>query len=177
VQAHIATPLDLDLLYPRGDSAREAAARSIATQAAAAGIRISTRALDPVALHQALAAGEFTLALTQTGTSLDPDDSAALQSSSAATGRNWGGYASAAMDRLLAAERAAVAPPGDALQAQRKPLVSAVQRLLSTDLPYIPLYAPLHHAGYNVTVNGLLAGAQLDQDRDSAMYGRWYLAA
>ncbi|HXA29213.1 MAG TPA: ABC transporter substrate-binding protein [Candidatus Angelobacter sp.] len=172
--AQVATPLQLDLLYPRGDTAREAAARSIATQAADAGLHITPRALDPVALRAALDAGEFTLALTQTGTSLDPDDSAALSSSA---GRNWGGYASAEMDRLLAAERNAVAAPGLQLQAARKPLITAVQQQLTRDLPFIPLYAPLHHAAYNVTVNGLVAGAQLDQDRDSAMYGRWYLAA
>jgi peptide/nickel transport system substrate-binding protein len=175
-QAHTATPLQLDLLYPRGDTAREAAARAIAAQAEPAGLRITPRDLDPVALHTALATGQFMLALTETGSSLDPDNTAALAANVNA-GRNWGGYASAEMDRLLAAERSAVAAPGTALQTLRKPLITAVQRLLTTDLPFIPLYAPLHHAGYNVTVNGLVAGAQLDQDRDSAMYGRWYLAA
>jgi peptide/nickel transport system substrate-binding protein len=180
-QAHVATPLDLDLLYPRGDTAREAAARLIAAQAADAGLRVMARPLDPVALRTALSTGQFVLALTQTGTSLDPDDTAALASTqippARSTGRNWGGYASAEMDRLLAAQRTAVTAPGTPLQNARKPLVSAVQKLLAQDVPYIPLYAPLHHAAYNVTVNGLVAGAQLDQDRDSAMYGRWYLAA
>jgi len=169
--AHGATPLDLDLLYPRGDTAREAAANAIAEQAAPAGFHITARALDPVALHTALTSGQFTLALTETGTSLDPDDSAALGA------QNWGGYAGADMSRLLLAERSASAAPGVALDAQRKPLISRVQSLLSTDLPFIPLYAPLQHAAWNVTVAGPVAGAQLDQDRDSAMYGRWYLSA
>jgi peptide/nickel transport system substrate-binding protein len=172
-QAGISTaaPLTLDLLYPRGDSAREAAARSITAQAAEAGIHITARPLDPVALQTALTTGQFVLALTETGLSLDPDDSAQLAA------HNDGGYASPQMDALLAAERNAVAPPGPALQNARKPLVSAVQKLLATDLPFIPLYVPLHHAGYNVTVNGLVEGAQLDQARDGAMYARWYLAA
>jgi peptide/nickel transport system substrate-binding protein len=180
-EAHVAAPLALDLIYPRGDVAREAAATTIVAEAAGAGLRISARAVDPVALHTALATGQFTLALTETGTSLDPDDTAALASTqippAAASGRNWAGYASAQMDALLAAERTVAAAPGTASQNARKPLVGAVEKLLAQDVPFIPLYAPLHHAGYNVTVNGLVAGAQLDQDRDSAMYGRWYLAA
>lgn len=179
--AHVPTPLSLDLLYPRGDDARAAAAGSIVAQAADAGIRITPHAVDPVAMHSALASGRFTLALTETGMSLDPDDTAALASDAAppadASGRNWGGYASAQMDALLAAERTAVAAPGAALQKLRRPLVDAVEKQLSADLPFIPLYAPLHHAAYNVTVNGVVAGAQLDQDRDGAMYARWYLAA
>jgi peptide/nickel transport system substrate-binding protein len=179
--AHLTLPLSLDLLYPRGDAARAAAASSIAAQAAPAGFHVTPHAVDPVALHSALAAGQFTLALTETGMSLDPDDSAALASDQAPPGnpggRNWGGYASAAMDRLLAAERTAVAAPGAALQKARRPLLGAVEQQLGMDLPFIPLYAPLHHAAYNVTVNGLVPGAQLDQDRDASMYGRWYIAA
>ncbi|HZS15613.1 MAG TPA: ABC transporter substrate-binding protein [Candidatus Dormibacteraeota bacterium] len=180
-QAHVEAPLALDLLYPRGDAARQAAAASIAAQAAPAGFQITPRAVDPVALHSALASGQFSLALTETGTSLDPDRSASLSAAEVPPGNpaglNWGGYASPAMDRLLAAERTAVAAPGAALQSARRPAISAMEKLLATDLPFIPLYAPLHRAAYNVTVNGLVAGAQLDQDRDSAMYGRWYLAA
>jgi len=172
--AHVALPLTLDLLYPRGDAARQAAAAALAAEAAPAGFHITPHAVDPVALRAALAAGQFTLALTETGTSLDPDDTAAVGTGGA---RNWGGYTSADMDRLLSAERTAVAAPGAALQTLRRPLVDAVQHRLSLDLPFIPLYAPLHHAAYNVTVNGVLAGAQLDQDRDGSMYARWYLAA
>jgi peptide/nickel transport system substrate-binding protein len=170
------TPLSLDLIYPRGDNARQAAAQSIAAQAAEAGIHITARPLDPVALQTALRSGQFVLALTETGMSLDPDDTAQLASANP-SGRNYGGYASAQMDALLAAERSAIAAPGAELEKLRRPLVSAIQRLLSTDLPFIPLYAPLHHAGYNITVNGVVQGAQLDQARDGAMYARWYLAA
>jgi peptide/nickel transport system substrate-binding protein len=178
--AHVATPLAMDLLYPRGDTAREAAARSVAEQAKPAGLAITPRALDPVALHSALAAGEFVLALTETGMSLDPDATATLASDHAPPahdGLNYGGYASARMDALLAQDRAVTAAPGAAMQAARKPLIAAMQRLLADDVPFIPLYAPQQTAGYNITVNGVVAGPQLDQDRDGAMYARWYLAA
>jgi peptide/nickel transport system substrate-binding protein len=178
-QAHATTPA-LDLLYPRGDAAREAAARTIAAQAHDAGFAIAPRALDPVALHTALSTGQFMLALTETGMSLDPDPSAALASGNAPpahAGLNYGGYASARMDGLLAQDRAVSAAPGPAMQAARKPLIAATQRLLADDVPFIPLYAPQQTAGYNITVNGVVAGPQLDQDRDGSMYARWFLAA
>jgi peptide/nickel transport system substrate-binding protein len=179
-QAHVATPLVLDLLYPRGDSARETAAQAIAAQARDAGFAITPRALDPVALHTALSTGQFMLALTETGMSLDPNGTAALASDHAPPahgGLNYGGYASARMDALLAQDRAVTAAPGAAMQAARKPLITAMQRLLADDVPFIPLYAPQQTAGYNITVNGVVAGPQLDQDRDGAMFARWFLAA
>jgi peptide/nickel transport system substrate-binding protein len=166
-------PLSATILFPTSDASRARVASALAQQSKGAGFGLSAQGLDDAALGGALSTGNFDAALVSLGTGLDPDGAAYLASRGPL---NYGGYSSASLDRLLLADLAATPSASGTLQQVRKPILSHIEQVVSTDLPMYFLWVPREFTGFNATLGGVAgAGAQLDLDRSDTFYRDWYL--
>jgi peptide/nickel transport system substrate-binding protein len=97
-----------------------------------AGFVVEVRSGDPAVILNRLKSGEFELAIIDWRARSDEDLGPLLGTNGA---RNWGGYASAAMNAALQATRESWEPAGRAAH------VAEIGRLLLTDWPIVPMYA------------------------------------
>ena len=172
--------LDVRLIYPRSDPARARAAQDIAGAANAAGVVLTPWPLADTDFGTALQSGAFDAALTAGGLGVDPDDSLTVACDQAppqdSAGLNAGGFCDPALDALLTAEQTIAVTSKTAMEQQRRPIFDSIQRRFTADLPFIPMWTDTRWMAINSTVGGVgSAGAQLDQDLNSAFYGAWYL--
>lgn len=155
------------LLYPLGDAARARAAAEIAREVPA----LKLEAVPPGEFTARLDAGDFDTALAGLGEGVDPDPAATAASWGV---ENFGGYADATVDRLVAQDLAQ--DPAD--HAARRPILDQLQRQIWADPPYVDLWTVDELDAFSGTVLGVgPVGPQLDQDLQSSFYARWSLTA
>lgn len=150
--------LSLSLLCPERDASLANAAVLLQEQCAQAGIAVTLQLLDEPVLARTLAAGNYDLVMTWQGPWLDPHE--LVRPLLASDGvENAGGYANAALDRLIDAANL----PAD--QDVRAGLYQEIQETMLRDVPWIVLFHPnQYHAtvsrmkGFTGYVDGSLAG-------------------
>ncbi len=112
----------------RGDAERDLLVQGLRK----AGFVVEVRSGDPAVLLNRLKSGDFELAMIEWRARCDEDLGPLLGSNGA---RNWGRYASGAMNAALQAARETWDPAGRAAR------VAEIGRLLLSDWPIVPMYA------------------------------------
>ena len=173
--------LSAQLVYPRSDPARARAASLVADEARAAGFALTPAALGDDAYAAAISSGGYSVALTAGGLGVDPDDSPTLACGQLPQanprGLNAGGFCDPALDALFAAERSATGATWGALTAARGPVFHEIEAELARTTPLVPLWTDTRWVAVNVTVAGVAAGPELDEDLGSAYLASWYLTS
>jgi peptide/nickel transport system substrate-binding protein len=163
-----APPLTLEYKTSTDETAR-LVAQVIARQLAQVGVDVSLRSYEWGTFYGDIKAGRFQLyCLTWTGV-VEPDLYHYILHSHSIPpeGANRNHYADPEMDAALDAARTT----DDA--AQRRAYYATVQDLAARDLPYIPLWHPLHYA----VVNRRIEGFRLTPNIDFADFANVHLRA
>jgi len=157
VRGDAAPPLHLEYKSSTDETAR-LVAQVIAQQLAEVGVHIELRSFEWGTFYGDIKAARFQLyCLTWTGV-VDPDLYHYIFHSHSIPpeGANRGHYANPAMDTVLDAARATLDPE------TRRRYYATVQDLAAVDLPYIPLWHPLHYAVVNRRVEGFRLTPNID---------------
>jgi peptide/nickel transport system substrate-binding protein len=152
-----APPLRLEYKTSTDETAR-LVAQVIAQQLADVGVQVELHSYEWGTFYGDIKAGRFQLyCLTWTGV-VEPDLYHYIfhSQSTPPAGANRGHYANPAMDAALDAARLTLEPT------QRRRYYATVQDLAATDLPYIPLWHPLHYAVVNRRVEGFRLTPNID---------------
>jgi peptide/nickel transport system substrate-binding protein len=133
--------LDLTLVFSNASTSQGTGAVILQQQLARVGVRVDLRSFLYTQFYALasdggpLANGSFDLALIQYSTDSDPDQTWLLSCRERAPrGFNWSRYCSPTADRLLAASSLAFDRP------RRIAILQQLQRLVATDVPFLPLW-------------------------------------
>ena len=141
IRAKNGRDLELTLVFANASTSQGTGAVILQQQLARVGVRVELRSFLYTQFYALandggpLANGRFDLALIQYSTDSDPDQKWLLSCGERAPrGFNWSRYCSPEADRLLAASSLAFD------RARRIAILQQLQRLVATDVPFLPLW-------------------------------------